>query len=210
MDETRRRIIDKALEKFTTVGFAKTTMEEMASELGMSKKTLYKFFATKQILAEELIEHTLAIINNRCEAILSSPMSAVEKLAHVMKMIAEQQQRVATKTMLESLRRHAPHLWRRIETFRRERMGRNMRTILEQGKRDGTVRAGVHRDMFLLFLFGAIREGINPEALINAPYAMSDAFLGLMDIVMNGILTETGRKKFKKQMAAPVFTRPKN
>jgi hypothetical protein len=117
-------------------------------------------------------------------------------------MITAQQQRFVTKTMLESLRHHLPHLWKRIESFRRERMLKNLQIIFAQGKREGTVRAALNREMFLHFLIGAINEGINPEVLIHASYSMHEALAGLIDIFMNGALTDSGRKQYHKLKAA--------
>lgn len=190
-----------ALEKFTTLGYAKTTMDEIAAELGMSKKTLYKYFATKLDLMEALIQLLFDHINKRCDAVLASPISAIEKLAGITRVVVEQQQRLASKAMMESVRDHLPHIWRRIEAFRRERKKKNMQVVIEQGIREGTFRADVDREMFDNFLSGAIQEGVRPEVLIHSQYSMADVFLCMMDIFMNGILTEIGRKQYKKIMA---------
>jgi AcrR family transcriptional regulator len=201
-DSVRERIILKAREKFATIGYNKTSMDEIARELGMSKKTLYKFFPTKLRLAEELLEHVFTEINRRSEAILSSPLPAVEKLSRIVQMAAALQQHFATKTMIESLHTHLPHLWERIEAFRRERMRKNIQAIFQQGKREGTVRDTFNLEMFFNFLFGAIHEGICPEVLINASYSLSEAMLGLIEIFANGVLTDAGREQYRKLMAA--------
>jgi AcrR family transcriptional regulator len=200
--EIRNRILLKTKEKLAASGYGKTSMDDIAGELGMSKKTLYKFFPTKLKLAEMLVEHVLSEINRRCDAILNSPLPAVEKLIRIVQMITEQQQHFVTRTLLESLRAHLPHLWQRIEAFRRERMRKNLAAILEQGKRDGTVRADFNREMFFHFLLGAIHEGINPEVLINASYSMHEALAALIDIFMNGALTGKGREQYQKLKAA--------
>jgi len=202
--EMRRRIFLKTQEKFAAIGYGKTSMDDIAGELGMSKKTLYKFFPTKLKLAEMLVEHVLAEINRRCDAILASPLPAVEKLFRIVEMITEQQRGFVTKTLLESLRSHLPHLWQRIEAFRRERMRKNMETIFTQGRRDGTLRADFNREMFFHFLVGAINEGINPEVLINSSYSMHDALSALIDIFMNGALTTKGREQYQKLKAANI------
>jgi AcrR family transcriptional regulator len=200
--EARERILAKTKEKFSAIGYSKTSMDEIAGELGMSKKTLYKFFPTKLKLAEAMVEHIFAEVNRRCEAILAGPLPAIEKLFRIVQMISEQQHRFVTKVMLESLRHHLPHLWKRIEAFRQERMRKNLQIIFAQGKREGTVRADLNRDMFFHFLIGAINEGINPEVLIHASYSMHEALVGLIDIFMNGALTDAGRKRYRKLAAA--------
>jgi len=200
--QIRERIFLKTREKFALSGYGKTSMDAIAGELAISKKTLYKFFPTKLKLAEMLVEHVLAEINRRCDAILASPLPAIEKLLRIVQMITEQQQHFVTKPLLESLRRHLPHLWQRIEAFRRERMHKNLEVILEQGKRDGTVRADFNREMFFHFLLGAINEGINPEVLINSSYSMHEALSALFDLFMNGALTAKGREQYQKLKAA--------
>lgn len=201
-DVSRQRILEKALAKFTTLGYTKTTMDEIAVELGMSKKTLYKYFATKLDLMEALVQQNFDYLNERCDAVLASPLSAIEKLAGVSRVIVDQQQRLATKVMMGSIHDHLPHIWKRIEAFRRERKRKNMQAVIEQGIREGTFRTGINREMFDNFLSGAINEGIHPDVLIHAHYSMSDAFLGLMDIFMNGILTTAGHKQYKKVMTS--------
>ena len=198
----RERIILKAREKFAHRGYGKTSMDAIAGELAISKKTLYKFFPTKLRLAEMLVAHKLAEINRRCDAILASPLPAIEKLLRIVQMITEQQQHFVTKPLLESLQRQLPHLWQRIEAFRRERMRKNFEVILEQGKRDGAVRADFNREMFFHFLLGAINEGLNPEVLIHSSYSMHEALSVLFDIFMNGALTPKGRTQYQKLKAA--------
>jgi len=199
-EAARPRILDKALEKFKALGYAKTTMDEIAAELGMSKKTLYKSFPAKLDLMEALVQQNFDHINARCDAILASPISAIEKLAAVSQVIVDQQERFVSKTMIQSIRDHLPHLWRRIERFRSERKKKNLRVIIEQGEREKTFRSGIDYEMFDNFLSGAIQEGIHPDVLVHARYSMADAFLSLMDIFMNGILTDAGRRQYEKVM----------
>ena len=206
--EVRARIILKAKEKFSTLGYQKTSMDEIAAALGMSKKTLYKFFATKRKLAEAMVEDIFAQVNRQFDEILASPLPAVEKLHRIVMFLVEKQQRYITKAMLEGLYLHLPHLWRRIEKFRRARMQKNMEVILAQALREGAVRNSFHPEMFLHFLLGAIQEGMNAEVLVHASYSAGEAIQGLIDLFLNGILTPAGRRQYQRLRAAwdlPVF-----
>ncbi len=194
----RERILSKAQEKFSTLGYRKTSMAEIAAELGISKKTLYKLFPSKLTLLEQLLEHHFALVNRRCDAILAGPSSAIEKLFEMMQVVAELQQRFATHAMLRSLHSDVPHLWERIERFRRERMQQNMEGILRQGERDGTVRTDLNYPMLFHILFGALREAINPEVLVRSSYSLHDALAGLMEMILNGVLTEAGRRQYRQ------------
>jgi AcrR family transcriptional regulator len=207
--DVRDRILLKAREKFSTLGFSKTSMDEIAAELGMSKKTLYKFFATKRALAEAMIEQVFAQVNSHFDAMLASPLPAIEKLHRIVKFLVEQQLRFMTRAMLEGLFLHLPHLWRRIERFRRARMQKNMEAVIAQALQEGTVRDNFDREMFLHFLVGAIQEGLSAEVIVNASYSTGEAIQGLIDLFLNGILTPAGRRQYRRLHAAssPAVTR---
>ena len=53
----QEQIIEQIEEKLFREGFYKTTMDDMASELGMSKKTIYKFFPSKEDLIRAISRH---------------------------------------------------------------------------------------------------------------------------------------------------------
>ena len=52
----KEKIINKAKEMFLRLGFKSITMDDIASEIGISKKTIYKYFSNKDILIENTIE----------------------------------------------------------------------------------------------------------------------------------------------------------
>lgn len=195
---SRARILRKAREKFSTLGYAKTSMAEIAAELGMSKKTLYKFFATKRILAEAMVEEVFALFNREFDAILAARLPAIEKLHRIVRFLIEQQQRFVTRAMLESMYLHLPELWRRVEKFRRARMQKNMQIILAQALREGAVLETVNFDMFVHFLLGAVQEGLSAQVLVHASYSMHEATQGLIDLFLNGILTPAGRRQYRR------------
>lgn len=206
--DVRGRILLEAREKFSTLGYAKTSMDEIAAGLGMSKKTLYKFFATKRILAEAMVEDIFEQINSHFDAMLASPMPAIVKLHGIVKFLVEKQQRFMTKAMRESLILHLPHLWRRIEKFRSARMQKNMQAIIAQALQEGTVRGNFDSEMFLHFFIGAIQVGLSAEVILNASYSTGEAIQGLIDLFLNGILTPAGRRQYRRLHAgSPGMTR---
>ncbi len=58
----QERIIEHSKEKFFTYGFKKITMDELAVDLQMSKKTIYKYFNSKQNLVEAVVEKQIVAV----------------------------------------------------------------------------------------------------------------------------------------------------
>ncbi|MBU3743539.1 MAG: TetR/AcrR family transcriptional regulator [Sediminibacterium sp.] len=66
MENTAERIVGKAYELFMRYGIRSVSMDEIANQLGMSKKTIYQYYADKDELVEDAIEIVLNINRNDC------------------------------------------------------------------------------------------------------------------------------------------------
>ncbi|MBE1531690.1 TetR/AcrR family transcriptional regulator [Actinomadura algeriensis] len=58
-DETRTRVLDAAHEQFTRMGVQRSTMEDVARLAGVSRITVYRRFATKDALVEQVVRREL-------------------------------------------------------------------------------------------------------------------------------------------------------
>lgn len=67
--ETRREILAVAHRLFTTIGYRKTTVADIAAELGMSPANVYRFFDSKKAINEAVAELLLGEIGDELEAI---------------------------------------------------------------------------------------------------------------------------------------------
>lgn len=86
VEQRRKEIFAVAEQLFGNYGFENVTMAQIASEAGMSKKTLYAYFADKRALLNSLVESSYIWPE---EAFSDSPLNAVDMLKQHMKMIAE-------------------------------------------------------------------------------------------------------------------------
>ena len=62
MENTAERIVAKAYELFMRLGIRSVSMDEIATQLGMSKKTIYLYYADKDELVEDAIEIVLNMV----------------------------------------------------------------------------------------------------------------------------------------------------
>ncbi|MFI5264856.1 MAG: TetR/AcrR family transcriptional regulator, partial [Candidatus Kapaibacterium sp.] len=112
---TKSRILAAAEEQFRTQGYSQTTMDELAESLGMSKKTLYEHFRSKEQLAEAMLKDISDSIGKIHETVMGSDANTVEKLH----LLGQEMQKclltVASVKLLTDLRRNAPHLWLKIK-----------------------------------------------------------------------------------------------
>src|SRR5246127_811057 len=70
-DSIRQRIVAAARAHFFNHGFRSVTMDDLAAELGISKKTLYAHFASKSALLEAVLTDKFASVSATLERITS-------------------------------------------------------------------------------------------------------------------------------------------
>ncbi len=82
----RESIIQAALKLFSTNGFHKTTIPDIAKSLGMSVGNLYNYFKSKDILAKEIIKYTSDILGDEIKKINMLDMSSKEKIRKIVEL----------------------------------------------------------------------------------------------------------------------------
>ena len=193
-EPVKERILTFASERFFQEGFSKVSVDDLASELVISKKTFYRFFGSKEDLLIQIMDRLVAGVRARFIKILDSDRDFVEKLAEVMTFLGQEVGRLG-KPLQADLQRHAPDVWKRIENFRRERITQNFSLLLEQGMEEGFVRKDVNKKIALLSFLGAVENIIRPSVLVNESFSAREALQGIMAIFFHGILTEEAESK---------------
>jgi AcrR family transcriptional regulator len=79
-DDTRARIIAAAEALFRRLGFAKTTVADIAAELEMSPANVYRFFASKNTIVEAICKHCLSEVEEMAWTVARSKASAAERM----------------------------------------------------------------------------------------------------------------------------------
>ena len=192
----QEQIIEQIEDKFFKEGFYKTTMDDVASELGMSKKTIYKFFPSKDDLVKAIAHHFMNRMKSKIVPALNSDKNAIEKLDELIKILAAASEKVSNKRM-DEMRKHFTSLWNEIDSFRTKTMFENITKVIEQGKKEGLF-VDYPTIIIMHVLVTAVRNIVNPDFILNNSYSLIEAARFTFKIIIGGILTEKGKKVFNK------------
>lgn len=193
----KEKIFSACQERFVKEGFAKTSVDEISTDLAISKKTFYKYFASKEDLVQQIMERFMGHVRANVERILLSDKSAVEKLSEVISMIASNVSHLMPM-FGQDIRRRIPQLWKHIEDFRRQRISEVITRLIKQGVAEGTMRPEMNHRVFLMSVLSAIDGIMQPHILAEESFSVSDALQEIISIFFNGALTEQGRQQFKQ------------
>jgi AcrR family transcriptional regulator len=83
-DETRERIIGKADELFRQFGFGKTTVADIAAELGMSPANIYKFFSSKEAIIQVVADRNLMVLSDAVQRHMAESGRALDRIEKVL------------------------------------------------------------------------------------------------------------------------------
>lgn len=196
--EEKEKIISFSKDKFLSEGFYKITMDEIANGLRMSKKTIYKYFISKDILVEAAVKLFQSIMQSKIDSIIKSDSNSIIKIKKLTNMFAEISLKVNSK-MMNDLQTHRPDLWQDIEEFRTRNIEKLWKNIFDQGKKEGYI-IDYPSEIMVQVIISAMQGIINPNFLINHNLSIKDAFEITFGMLINGVLTDSGKKIYIKTL----------
>ncbi len=193
--ETHERIVTHAREKFLQTGFSKVTLDEIAADLGMSKKTLYKYFSNKEELFRAGIHQTMTRVSNSIEAILRENKPFAEKIAQLTMTVGNEVVKITRPAQMDAMR-SLPHIWKEVEDFRREQIYQKFGRLIRQGREENVFRKDVNDEVLLLMLLNSAQGIVQPEVLAQHSFSVQEAMRSIFKVIFEGALTEEARKGF--------------
>jgi DNA-binding XRE family transcriptional regulator len=149
------KIIHKATELFLKLGFKSVTMDDIANEIGISKKTIYKYFSNKELL----IEKGTTILHDKIEMginqIVSDNHNAIEENFEIRKMFANMF-KIAETSPVFQLKKHYPEIHTKLMRRSIEICTKCFRTNIEKGIKSGLYRQNLDIESFIKFYYTLI------------------------------------------------------
>ncbi len=193
----KERIITHAEDRFLSSGFNKVTLDELSSELGISKKTMYKFFPSKDELLKTIIRAMERRVERNITKIVESEKPVVQKLAEFMLFIGKVAGRLSRAFQLD-VQRFAPAIWKELEAFRREKITTYFGAMIQEAKKERIFRDDVNDQVVFMMFLNSVQSIVNPEVLSQHSFSPKEAMYTIFHVIFEGSLTEEARKEFIK------------
>ncbi len=197
--EIQNRILEVAGSQFFSLGFTKVTMDEIAHELGLSKRTLYQYFPGKKaLLRKAFLSRTERISEGLGNISQSNETPFGKRLEQALTLVATEIPHFSP-IFLRDIQRHAPEIWQELDQRRQELIRTRFGKLIEEGVEKGFLRGDIDSEMLVLLFSTLIRNVLNPETLSRLPLSAPQAFAIISGVLFEGILTGKGRAKFRKK-----------
>lgn len=194
--EEKEKISNYSRDTFLQSGFYKISMDEIAKGLSISKKTIYKYFPSKNKLVDEVMFLFMKHVKGKITKSIGEQDNSIGKIRALTQLFAELSLKLNEKILLD-IQTHRPDLWEKIEEFRGNVIKEVWEEIINQGKEEGYI-IDKPNDIIVTLFYSGIRSVINPTFLINHNYSINEAFKLTFDILIKGFLTQQGLKVYNK------------
>ena len=175
-------------------------MQEIANSMGMSKKTLYKFFEGKEQIIREIIENKKCDIDNYLEKLWADEnLDFVEKISSMMNFIRTQLPNMRGP-LFEDLKKNIPEIWTEINESRKKYIREKYSRLIKEGIKKGSVRKDLDEEVVMLVYINAIHNILVPEILSELPLTAEQVFDTIVTTLFLGIFTDEGRQKYQKHL----------
>ena len=193
----RNKIIDKAAELFLNLGFKSVTMDDIANEMGISKKTIYVHFENKTKLVEAV---TFTVFENICEGIdciCEASHNPIEELYDVKMYVMHYLKDEKTSPQFQ-LKKYYPQIYERLHAKQFEKMHESVKESIQKGVDTELFRPDINVDfisrMYFNGMVGIKDETIFPKTLFTMDYLTAS----YLEYHLRAIVTEKGLKLLDK------------
>ncbi|MGI9527103.1 MAG: TetR/AcrR family transcriptional regulator [Weeksellaceae bacterium] len=194
----RKRIIKEASEMFYAVGFKTLTMDDIANQLSMSKKTLYELFGSKENLIKEVLQYSFEDIQENFSKIQGENLDAVEELILLKQYVDKKYNSAQRQSCLYQLQRYYAKLYQKIFMAEHHKIIARLENNFKKGKEQGLYRETIVPEIYASLYFEtqtSLKKYNNFNMNLEKQYEMAEIHA---DIFIRGILSAEGLKRYEQ------------
>lgn len=183
--ELRNLILQETIKVFNQKGL-KFTMDDVASSLSISKKTIYTVFADKEELFLSMVDYLFDNIKVSKQQVLEdNSLSTVEKIRRILGVMPESYKEIDFR-QLYMLKGKYPKIYEQVE-IRLETGWESTIELLEQGMKEGVIRKS-SVPIIKMMMEAALEQFFQRDILIQNKITYADALKEVVDILVDGIV----------------------
>jgi len=168
-------------------------MDDLAAELGMSKKTLYAHFPSKEELVKAVLLDKAHEVETDLAQLSRANGSSVESALRNLLDCLQRHTSEIHPAFVRDIDRDTPELFQLIEQRRRELISRYFGALFERGRKSGTIRKDIPTPLIIEILLGAVQSLMNPPKLTALGLTVETGYSSIIRVILEGALTNKSR-----------------
>ena len=175
-------------------------MDDIARELGISKKTLYQHFETKNDLLKSVVEYNLANDIKIVTEIQATSKDAIDEMFLVAKHVIDEIVQIQSPTLIFDLQKYHPELWQAFENFQNQQIANHIQQNIERGVKEGFYRPEANATIISRIYAGSSLCVIDEKMFPIKTFDKIKLFKEFFVYHIHGIATAKGLKLLEKRL----------
>lgn len=198
-------LIRKIKDTYLRYGIKSVTMDDLAHELGVSKKTLYEHFKDKEDVVRKVVAFMIQDQQSCINTIIDDPeINAIDELLHMSHFIAEHLKSV-NPSFSYDLKKYYSRVWEELVEFKSKTVFEHIIANIRKGIDEGLYRSDLNYEI-IAYVYVARMELYSPGGLPELQnYSYQEVFRTLFQYHVRGIANENGRQYLEKLLSSNEF-----
>lgn len=193
----KEEIVKRALNDFMQYGFKSFTMDDLANKMGMSKKTLYEYFPSKQDLVEATLDHALEMSCKKVETFVQGEGSVIENVYRNQKKVKEFFN-INSDRPIGELRKYYPKTYERMEIEFAKSDALFIDKLLEKGWEEELFRKDINVEFYKIFYTNVQRLRSVTNSFPERDFPFWETIYTIMEYFFRILVTEKGLKELER------------
>ena len=193
-------ITQKALTYFLQYGFKTFTMDDLANSLGISKKTLYEQFASKNDLVEATLDYALEMSCHQVDKFVSGKGSVIENVFRSQREVQNLFNFNSSKPIIWELKKYFPKTYERMDMEFIKSDALFIDKLLEKGWEEGLFRKDINVSFYKVFYSSVQRLRIFSDTFDEKEFPFWDTIYTIMEYFFRIIVNEKGLQELEKTL----------
>lgn len=199
MEGKKDEIIERTTMVYMRNGIKSVTMDDLARELGISKKTIYKYFDDKDHLVCTIIENKVKIDETMCKTCTVSSKDAIDEMLAVSRSVVEHIGNI-NPSVFYDLQKYHIDAWKIINDHKWNFVLRMMKKNIERGIEENIYRSDLNIEIIGRQYIVTTDMIMNPEIFPWPTFKIDELFEEVMRFQLNGMVNENGRTILNKTL----------
>lgn len=195
--EAKERILVKANELFTRYGIRSVSMDDIAAQLGMSKKTLYQYYRDKDELVNAFFDVILTSNKSQCLECTQKGENAIHEVFLSFDMV-EEMLTAMNPSVLFDMQKYHPSAFKKFDEYRNGFLYKMIRANIEKGIDEELYRKDIDVDILSRYRLHSVVLSFNSEVFPNNKTNLVHIEQQLLEVFLWGIATPKGQKLIQK------------
>jgi TetR/AcrR family transcriptional regulator, cholesterol catabolism regulator len=198
MEKMKKELIKKISLLYQKYGIKSMTMDDVANELGISKKTLYQYFADKAELVKEIVSDTISEQACMFSELSDKRLNAIEVLYNISMYVSKFLNEMNPSISFD-LRKYYPEAWEILGNHKKNHIYNSIKVNMQKGINEGLYRPELKVELIAAIYVLRTEHVLNFEPYEDdKEYTSSEIFEELIEYHIRGIATPKGIKCFEE------------